>query len=392
MVYEVGRIASLDEFRAAGAAWNDLVARATLKNCFYRHEWFSTWLEHLAPRGELCVVTLAQGGRLVAAAPLQIVTQRRRGIPLKILEFLQSGITPRSGLLVEDDSLCRPLLDAVISCGGWHLAELRSLELQQATTRRFAACLAERGVAVAEAWMSSPYALVPDSWDAYYGALTGTWRRQFRRVVNRINRSAAREVVRLDSYAELDRHFAELQAISAASWKREEGTDMASLAKTAAFFRDYSRRTDGRGAWVVYLMRLEGRPVAFMYLLRDGSHWVALRSDYDEEFSYYMPGVYLHREAIMELTALPPPRIYDLGGWTTPFKRGLANAERPLCDLTFAPSNILGILLMAAKRRLAGRAGSRQVPLDQVIAGTVPPPATATDADEPVPGSPPALE
>jgi CelD/BcsL family acetyltransferase involved in cellulose biosynthesis len=110
-----------------------------------------------------------------------------------------------------------------------------------------------------------------------------------------------------------------------------------------------------------------------MYLLRDGSHWVALRSDYDMDSSYYMPGVYLHYEVISDMVTLPAPRIYDLVGWATPFKSGLAHARRPLCDLTFASRRVDGRVLMQGKILLGRQRPGRYLDLESVMAGTVAP-------------------
>ena len=384
MSFEVRVIQRREEFLSLAEAWNDLVGRATLRNSFHRHEWYRCWLEQIAPATQLRVVALAQAGRLVAAVPLHIVTHRRKGMPVRVLGFLQSGITPRSGLLVEHDDWCGPLLAAVDRTKGWDLAEFKAMELVHPTTRRLVAELGRRGSVVAEAGMVSPYEELPDSWDAYYNARTNKIRQRFRGAHNRVHQHASVEVLRLTTYAELAPHFDSLLQVSAASWKGAEGTDMATVGQTAAFYRAYSELTDGRDAWIVYLLLLDGKPAAFMYLLRDGSHWVALRSDYDEAFSYHMPGVYLHKEVISDMTALAPPRIYDLVGWGTAFKSSLAREGRQLCDVTFGARHVGGRLLMLGKTLLGGRAPGAYLDLEQVIAGTVPA-ISAETGGEPAP-------
>ena len=373
MAPEIRVIKDAAAFGGIAPEWNGLVERATHRDCFHRHEWFATWLAHLAPAGaEPAVVTLHRDGRMVAAAPLQIVPQRKRGLTLRVLQFLQSGITPRSALLVEDDELCLPLLEAVDGLGGWQLAELKAIELESPTTRALVAALRSRGPVVAEAGMVSPWEEIPDNWDEYYEARTNKIRQRFRSAVNRCHQQKQVEVLRLDTYADLEPHFDELLAVSAKSWKGAEGYDMATVGQVAAFYRDYSRRTDGQEAWIAYLLRLDGVPAAFMYLLRDGGHWVALRSDYDEDFSYFMPGVLLHKEVVTELAAQPAPRIYDLVGFSTHFKRNLARQGRRLCDVTFGAPGLAGRGLMGLKTALAGRSGTPHLDIGQVIAGTVP--------------------
>lgn len=381
MGIEAKVVADHGNFAGLGGAWNDLVDRATLTNIFHRHEWYRCWLDNMAPDAQLRVVLLQRDGRLVAAAPLVLTGRRRKGLTIPTLGFMQSGITPRSGLLVEHDDLCEPLLGAIDAVPGWSVAEFRALELDHPTTRRLVGLLRRRGPVAVEAGMTSPYEELPDSWDAYYQSRTNKIRQRFRGAVNRVHKHETVEVLRLTTYAELEPHFDSLLAISAASWKGEVGTDMATVGQAAAFYQAYSRLTDGQDAWIAYLLRLDGKPVAFMYLLRDGGHWVALRSDYGEAFSYDMPGVYLHKEVITDLAALPAPRIYDLVGFATPFKSSLAHSGRRLCDLTVGAGNLQGRILMVAKGMLARRAPQRYLDPVQVIAGTVPLPSGAADDD-----------
>lgn len=381
MVIETMVVADRREFAGLGGDWNDLVARSTLTNVFHRHEWYRCWLEQIAPNAQLRVVLLRRGGRLVAAAPLVITSRRRKGLTIPMLGFMQSGITPRCGLLVEDDDLCGPLLAAIERVPGWNMAELRSLELDHSTTRRLIEALCRRGPVAVEAGMTSPYEELPDSWDTYYRSRTNKIRQRFRSAVNRMHKDAEVEILRLTTWAELEPHFDSLLAVSRASWKGGEGTDMATVSQAAGFYRSYSRVTDGQGAWIVYLLLMDGKPAAFMYLLRDGSHWVALRSDYDEAYAYHMPGVYLHKEVITDLAGLPAPRIYDLVGFGTYFKSSLASSGRRLCDVTFAGKRLPGRILMTGKELLARRAPQRRLDPAQVIAGMVPGPAAAGPDD-----------
>src|SRR5947199_381527 len=79
-------------FDDLGEEWNRLLAASSADCLFLTWEWLRTWWSHFSTRRELRIVTVRQGGELVAIAPLTVRPGfARRYYPFPALEFLGAG-------------------------------------------------------------------------------------------------------------------------------------------------------------------------------------------------------------------------------------------------------------------------------------------------------------
>lgn len=351
MALEFATIETVADFAPLRGEWNDLARRSAVDHAFMRHEWFEAWLTHLPRRGSLRILTARREGRLVGAAPLGLVRSRRRGVGVRLLTFLQSGISPRCHFLVDPDVAPEEVFAGLWSMEGWDLAELQSLDAEEPLTARLQAYLEKRGTCVTERGGLSPYQDMPASWEAFEKTRSKGFRKRFRNSNNRCRKAEGFELVRIDTAEALDAAFDDMLEISRNSWKAQGGTDLVTQSGMGEFFRDFARGTADEGLWVVYLLRLGGKPAAFDYYVRHDGRLVGLRWEYDESFSYYMPGVVVHVAAIKDLLE-SGGREYDLAGTDTDFKSGLVDATREHLDLTFARGGLRSRLLIALKDAL----------------------------------------
>jgi CelD/BcsL family acetyltransferase involved in cellulose biosynthesis len=351
MKLEFATIDTPAAFAALREDWNALARRSEVDHAFMRHEWFAAWLQHLPWRGELRILTARRDGRLVGAAPLGLVRTRRRGLTVRLLTFLQSGISPRCHFLVDRDEDPRAVFAGLWSIEGWDLAELQGLAAASPLTGRLVDYLQGRGTCVVEAGGLSPYQDMPDSWEAFEKTRSKGFRKRFRNSYNRCRKAEGYELVKIDTAEGLDAAFPEMLEISRNSWKAEGGTDLVTQSGMGEFFRDFARNTASEGLWVVFLLRIEGRPAAFDYYVRHDGRLVGLRWEYDESLGYYMPGVVVHVAAIKDLIE-GGGREFDLAGTDTDFKSGLVDTAREHLDVTFARGGLRSRLLIALKDAL----------------------------------------
>jgi len=351
MALEFATIDTPAAFAGLREQWNELARRSAVDHAFMRHEWFSAWLEHLPWRGELRVLTAHRDGRLVGAAPLRLERTRRRGMTVRLLSFLQSGISPRCHFLVDRDEDPTAIFDGLWSIEGWDLAELKSLAEDEALTGSLVDHLVARGTCIVETGGVSPYQEMPADWTAFEKTRSKGFRKRFRNSNNRCRKADGFELLKIETAAAFDDAFADMLEISTNSWKAAGGTDLVTQAGMGEFFRSFARATAADGLWVVYLLRLGGRPAAFDFYVRHDGRLVGLRWEYDESFSYYMPGVVVHVAAIRDLLE-DGGREYDLAGTDTDFKSGLVDAARNHVDITFARGGFKSRVLIALKDAL----------------------------------------
>ena len=351
MALEYATIDSLAAFAGLRDDWNDLARRSDVDHAFMRHEWFGAWLEHLPWQGDLRVLTVRRDGRLVGAAPLRLARTRRRGVGVRLLSFLQSGISPRCHFLVDRDEDPAPIFDGLWSIDDWDLTELKSLARDEPLTGRLVDHLTRRGTCVVETGGLSPYQEMPADWAAFEKTRTKGFRKRFRNSNNRCRKADGYELVKIDTAEAFDAAFDDMLEISRNSWKAQGGTDLVTQAGMGEFFRSFACNTADEGLWVVYLLRIGDRPAAFDYYVRHAGRLVGLRWEYDESFGYYMPGVVVHVAAIKDLLAEGGSE-YDLAGTDTDFKSGLVDAAREHIDVTFARGGFKSRVLIALKDAL----------------------------------------
>ena len=353
MSLEFTLITDRDAFAPLRDEWNDLAERSAVSHAFMWHEWFTCWLGHLPFDGAIRILLARRAGRLVGAAPLCIRRLRRRGIAFDALGFLMSAISPRCHVLVDPDEDPAAVFAGIDTIDGWDLAELQGLATDTELTSRFVDFLRSRGSCVVEQGAASPYQSLPATWEEFEKTRSKGFRKRFRNSHNRCTKAEGYDLVRIESYAELERRFDDLLTISRKSWKADVGTDLVTQSAMADFFRSFSRLTDRDGLWTVYILSLEGEPAAFDYYLRHRGRLVGLRWEFDNDRRYYMPGVVIHAQAVKDLIAdTGSGGEYDLSGTETDFKSGFVDSIRDHVDVTFAARGVRGSLLLAMKKGL----------------------------------------
>src|SRR6266850_4452724 len=80
------------EFERLRDEWDDLLAASSADGVFLTHEWLHSWWKHLGGGRGPRVVTVRDGGRLIAIAPVRLAPPSLRILlPFRRLEFLGTG-------------------------------------------------------------------------------------------------------------------------------------------------------------------------------------------------------------------------------------------------------------------------------------------------------------
>ena len=95
--------------------------------------------------------------------------------------------------------------------------------------------------------------------------------------------------------------FTEILKVSNKGWKHHEGISIASQEGAYGFFATLTNLAGKRGWLMVWLLKVEGAPVAMEYDLEYEGKVYALRADFDESFKKYSPGTYLEYQIIKHL-------------------------------------------------------------------------------------------
>jgi len=184
----------LHELNEMAEAWNALVAVCASHVPFLRYEYQKTWWEFMGggewETGELYVVTAqTETGELIGIAPL-FFTQNLDG--KNALMFLGSfEISDYLDVIVrpEDlDAFVEALLEYLSGqdAPAWEVLDFYNFLDESPTLTALKDAAKNRGLHYSEETLQpSPYAMLPDSWDAYLAGIKKKQRHEIRRKIRR---------------------------------------------------------------------------------------------------------------------------------------------------------------------------------------------------------------
>lgn len=316
---EIRCLRTADELRDAEPEWNSILERSAASTPFLSHEWIRTWWSRFGEGRELRVLAAFENGRLAAVAPLALGQRHLLGVPMRILEIVGTGkvagrgmgLADRSGFLVPQDrpDLLRHLLRGIATdAGDWDLLRLKAIPADGDLARAVEAGGLGPGFRVRRFFHdASPYVPCEETWEAFLAAKSKSFRKALRK---RRNRLRAHEGFAIDRHVgdacvlALPRIF----AVSDRSWKGEAGSALLASSSLREFLLDLARALAPREGLVLYVLRLEDRPVAYELCFRGPRSLVAYDAAYDPSAARLSPGALLsswilewaHRDGIPE--------------------------------------------------------------------------------------------
>jgi CelD/BcsL family acetyltransferase involved in cellulose biosynthesis len=128
-------------------------------------------------------------------------------------------------------------------------------------------------------------------------------RKELKRLRARLGEVGVLSVDVLDSQGDLNPFVDGLLALERAGWKGERGTALAQDQQMAKALRAGLQAMHARGRVRFWQMSLDGKPIASLFALIDGSEACLGKIAYDESFSKFSPGVLIILEATQALFA-----------------------------------------------------------------------------------------
>jgi len=327
-------------FSALRPEWSSLLRASASASPFLTWEWLHTWWTHLGGSSRLRMVAVRAGTELIAVAPFRAATGTAY---LPCLDMLATG------------DVGSDYLDVIVRRGreAEALPAIEQFVRSQCTTLRLthlgpsavADLLADR--LHASGWARTttaggtcPYIpLAGHTWDSYLATLGSSHRANVRRRIRALDQKfdvrferVTGDTQRREALAKLfeyhDRRFDERGTAF--------GTD-----DMRAFHDELTRRALDRGWLRMFVLRLDGAPVAVMYgFLYDGTFYF-YQHGFDEQFQQHSIGLVLMalsiRAAIDEGAG-----EFDMLWGVEPYKFLWARQTRELRTLLLFPPRIGG--------------------------------------------------
>lgn len=342
-------------FAAMAEEWNALLRASASDLPFLTWEWLHCWWTHLREDRTLHLVTVRDGGRLIALAPLAVRPPRLRRLqPHRVLEFLGSGHVGSDYL---DFIIRRGEERAACAALAAHFNETGIvLDLNRVRPGSLCASVACTGLRdtgwalVDERTETCPYIdLNGHDWESYLKTLGSAHRYNVRRRFRKLEGAFA---VAFEECADEARLTESVDALVRLHRIRREalgGSDALHTDALVAFHRDLTARALRRGWLRLYVLRLDGTAVASVYGFLYGSTFYFYQSGLDPSFNKFSVGLVVLGHSIRRAVEEGATE-YDLLHGDEAYKFRWTTTQRPLARLHLYPPHRTGRL----SRKLAG--------------------------------------
>ena len=238
-------------FDAVAPQWDALIARQDEPNLFLTPAWQRTWWEHFRGDADLCLLTVGSESDPLGIAPMAIDGD--------VLRFLGgTDLFDYHDFVTGDPRFYDALADCLDS-EPWRTMDLASVPDGSLTLQHIPRVYRERGCEVTvEIEDVVPGLALPATWDEYLGRLRRKDRHELQRKLRRLD-AAGSYRVRLSTHETLEADVDLFHEVMRES--REEKRDFLGPEREA-FFRDIVERMQSAGALRLFLLELEGEPIA----------------------------------------------------------------------------------------------------------------------------------
>ena len=345
--------------------WEELLGQSDADSVFLTWEWLSAWWRHCSRGRRLRLFAVRSGRQLLAVLPL--AERRWPALPLvSTLEWLGCGevgsdyldVIVRRGAEAE-------VLDALVARLGSRQALLRMSRLgARAAAGRMARDLVERGwtLRTSRADVCPIIRLSGQTWDTYLSTLGASHRANVRRRTKQLRQSfdVQFEPVRIES--ERPAALRTLLDLHGRRWSERGGSTAFHRRALTTFHEDFSRRALARGWLRLYVMRLNGQPVAALYGFCYRGTFSYYQAGFDPAYQRHSVGLVTMGLTIAEALG-ERAHTFDMLHGDEPYKFLWAREVRAVTSIDLFPPGTLGTWCRIAGKlyRTAATAARRAV-------------------------------
>lgn len=327
-------VRSLPDLRQHEGEWNALL-QATAGSFFSSPEWVTSWLEAFWSERPLRFMLARQDGKLVGLAPFVEDGSGDLGCR-KSLSFPVNSQSHVGEVLVgggDGPAVVRALLVHLEPGNPDFRVNLRHLDASSFLAKALPEVAGPLGIASHVHERSEwAFARLGSSWPEYLQGLDPHVRNELRRKRRKIERAGAMEIRCSSGPEDCRAAFDDILQIESRSWKDDNRTSLVAESGAAGFYRALALRCAARGQARIYVLSLDGKPVAHLFGVEWGRTHLALKTSYDQDYRALSPGWVLIVHA-MEDSLRRGLQVFDFLGQADPWKLKLATDTGTHVDL-----------------------------------------------------------
>ncbi len=331
--------------------WSALATQHRYPSAFLTHQWIDAAWQWQSPGTHLRLVTARQDDQLIAACPFVIRRDRRYGISVRTIEFLNIPDTQECDILCarnHESEFARSLAKLLVTnLTDWDLISLNLLREDAYALQMLPEALKSAGLHTSiDRVTSNPSVPLSGSWQDYYRTRSRRLKKGNNLIANRLQRKYQDIQIRhfqpgsgdMEMIRKSIEHLTEL---SASSWKgRDTGNTFDQPGPREFLNRLMARMPEIKGL-SIWFLELDSTPVASELQLSHEGTISALRSDFRQELRDDSPGTYLNWKLLERMFDMDS-QVYRMGPGSNTYKARWSVQDSPLYRLTVFNNTLVG--------------------------------------------------
>lgn len=314
----IRRVTSLREFDDLTDAWRRFTHETGQICPLLSHDWFACCWRTAGPNRRREVWVCEDTGRPVAFVPLVHSRVRVLGLPARVVSFLGTTVTPFVDIPAggSADHIASALIAELKSRRDWDVVSLANLRATSMTAKALMAALPGELRWSVSRRAVAPYVTISGTWEHFLSSrndeLVARWRDAETAMGHR-GRITVEEHPEVDPDSPI---FQDVTEVSRATWPHAGRIATGSGEAESRFLRELTRRASANGWLRLWILRLDGRPIATEYQLCANGSVHAVRADHDPSFREAALGTCLRMRIVQSLFERGDVHEYDLSSAT----------------------------------------------------------------------------
>ena len=279
---------TFEEFLQLRKTWDDALCRSIDNNVFLTWEWLSSWWRIFGKERDFHLITVADGERLLAAAPLMISEYNVSRLKLRKLEFIGSPDSDYHTFLLTEKKLehVRMMIEYTGERTNWDSVEFHEIP-EDSNTAEFLTML-KKPLFKARMQHVCPYSTLPNQFNDYLIKLDRKVRGELHRCEKRLreeNNIGFRICNKITDVREAMRTFIDLHE---KRWRsKKQSGSFSSKKNFANFHLEVAQLFAERGWLSLSFTTVNDMPVACSYDFTYGQKLYGYLSGFDPSYAKY---------------------------------------------------------------------------------------------------------
>jgi CelD/BcsL family acetyltransferase involved in cellulose biosynthesis len=281
---------TFEEFLDSRTVWNDALQTSLDNHIFLTWEWLSNWWRFYGGKRRFLLVTVSDGQKMLAAAPLMSSTYRLYGLDLRKIEFVATPASDYQTFLLTEK---KPEYTKIMveyadhAAREWDCIELREVP-ENSETLRALRTISREPLRLEERMQNlCPCILLPTAFEDYLRRLGSNWRRNLRRWERKLRQNYKMDFKIHNDIETLNDAMKTFFDLHQKRWQARKQSGAFSDKRFRDFHLDVARSFAERGWLTLNFLTLNDEPVAAGYAFKYAKKLFCYLSGFDPQYSEY---------------------------------------------------------------------------------------------------------